>query len=441
MSEVTLGRMSGWGRHPFVTGRQRLSEDLQQATEGAVLSRGLGRSYGDAALPPPGDHVVAVTTRADRLLSFDTEHGVVRAQAGASLEQLNRVLWCQGWHLPSSPGTQRVTLGGMVAADVHGKSHHSEGCFGEHVTKLRLRVADGRILEVSDAFEPDLFRATLGGMGLTAHVLEVEFRLRPAPSPWIHAESERYRDIDSLIDALQLASEHWPYTVAWADLLARGRSRGRGILERGRPADPSEAPTAAPPSKRAFTVPLVMPLFSATTVRVANLIRYMGRSQVRCGIVHPESFFYPLDRLRHWNRLYGRRGFTQYQVVLPLRTARTSCRRVFDIMEKMGAAPLLCVLKDFRDEGKGMLSFPMKGLSIAVDMAITDRTQSVVDALNDFVAGEGGRVYLAKDALTRAEHFRAMEPRLSEWQRVRRKWDPNVKFRSALSVRLLGDPS
>jgi FAD/FMN-containing dehydrogenase len=184
-----------------------------------------------------------------------------------------------------------------------------------------------------------------------------------------------------------------------------------------------------------------MPLFSATTVRVANLIRYMGRSQVRCGIVHPESFFYPLDRLRHWNRLYGRRGFTQYQVVLPLRTARTSCRRVFDIMEKMGAAPLLCVLKDFRDEGKGMLSFPMKGLSIAVDMAITDRTQSVVDALNDFVAGEGGRVYLAKDALTRAEHFRAMEPRLSEWQRVRRKWDPNVKFRSALSVRLLGDPS
>ena len=226
--------MSGWGRHPVVTARQRRSEDLQQATEGAVLSRGLGRSYGDAALPPPGDHVVAVTTRADRVLSFDTEHGVVRAQAGASLEQLNRVLWCQGWHLPSSPGTQRVTLGGMVAADVHGKSHHSEGCFGEHVTKLRLRVADGRVLEVSDAFEPDLFRATLGGMGLTAHVLEVEFRLRPASSPWIHAESERYRDIDSLIDALQLASEHWPYTVAWADLLARGRSRGRGILERGR---------------------------------------------------------------------------------------------------------------------------------------------------------------------------------------------------------------
>ncbi len=441
MSNVTVAEFSGWGRHPVVTGRQRCAEDLERITDGAVLSRGLGRSYGDASLPPPGDHVVAVTTRADRLLSFDRETGVVRAEAGLSLAELNRLFWPRGWCPPSSPGTQSVTLGGMVAADVHGKSHHSEGCFGEHVRALRMRVADGRVLEVSDDVEPELFRATLGGLGLTGHVLEVELRMRPAASPWIQAESERYGNFDALVDALQAASEDWPYTVAWADLLSRGRARGRGILERGRFANPAEAPVSPPTPKRTLAVPMVVPFFSRATFRPLNLARYWARARVRRGIVHPESFFYPLDVVGHFNRLYGRRGFTQYQVVLPPRSGRSGCVKVFDILERMGATPLLCVLKDFRTEGKGMISFPMKGLSMAIDLPIRDHTQAVVDALNDFVASEGGRVYLAKDALTRAEHFRAMEPRLDDWLRVRRTWDPDVALKSALSVRLFGDPS
>ena len=442
MSDVTLGQLSGWGRYPVVTGRQRWSEDLERATRGAVLSRGLGRSYGDASLPPPGDHVVAVTTRADRILAFDSVTGVVRVQAGVSLRRLNRLFWLRGWCPPSSPGTQSVTLGGMVASDVHGKSHHSEGCFGEHVISLKMRVADGRILEVSDTAEPELFRATLGGMGLTGHILEVEFQMRPASSPWIFAESERYEDLDALIDALQTASRQWPYTVAWVDALSGGRAR-RGILERGRHADPSEAPAAPPRPQREISLPFLLPdwVLSKTVMRPLNRAWHRARPRVRRGIVHPESFFYPLDALRHWNRAYGRRGFIQYQGLLPLRTDRSTCHRVFDIMERMQAAPFLCVLKDFRAEGKGQLSFPAKGLSFAVDMPVETGTQAVVDALNDLIAAEGGRIYLTKDALTRPEHYRAMDPRLDDWLRVRRTWDPRGLLSSAQAVRLFGDPS
>ena len=444
MSDLTTGELSGWGRHPVVRARQRCSEDLEQITTGAVLTRGLGRSYGDASLPPPGDHAVAVTTRADRLLSFDGKTGVVRAQAGLSLIQLNRILLPRGWFPPCSPGTQYVSLGGMVAADVHGKGHHREGCFGEHVTGLRIRVADGRILDISDVVEQDLFRATLGGMGLTGHILEVEFRMQPAASPWILAESERFEDIDALIEGLRRNSRRWPFTFAWVDMLSRGKARGRGIVDRGRWAEPSEAPARPPSPRKTISVPLVFPnwFLSAATVKPLNRMWYRAHGRrVHRGIVHPESFFYPLDSCRHWNRLYGRRGFTQYQAVLPLRSGRSGYHRVFDIVEEIGAAPFLCALKDFRAEGKGMMSFPKEGLSIVFDMPICDRTQAAVDALNAFIATEGGRVYLAKDALTRPEHFRAMEPRLDEWLRVRRKWDPTRALKSALSVRLFGDPS
>lgn len=444
MTDETFGALSGWGRYPVVRGRQRHSDNLEHSTDGAVLSRGLGRSYGDASLPPPGDHTVAVTMRADRLLSFDEVTGVVRAQAGLSLGTLNRHFLPLGWFPPCSPGTEAVTLGGMVAADVHGKGHHREGCFGEHVIGLRIRVADGRILEISDVVERELFRATLGGMGLTGHILEIEFRMQPVASPWILAESERFEDIDALVEALRRDSQRWPFTFAWVDAFSRGKSRGRGIIDRGRWADPSEVPAKPPAPRRTISVPPVFPnwFLSATAVTAFNVMLYRAHGRrVHRGIVHPRSFFYPVDRFAHWNRLYGRRGFTQYQAVLPLRSGRPGYHRVCEIVEEMGAAPFLCVMKDFTAEGKGMLSFPKEGLSIVFDMPICERTQSAVDALNEFIGGEGGRVYLAKDALTRAAHFRAMEPRLDDWLRVRRKWDPSGKLRSALSVRLFGDPS
>ena len=224
-------RLSGWGRFPVVEGLVLKSESLPAITESASLSRGLGRSYGDSSLPARADLPVADTTLADRLLSFDPASGLLRAEAGVSLLDLNRVFLRRGWFVPVSPGTQFVTLGGMIASDVHGKNHHVDGCFGQHVANIKLRVADGRIVECSETSEPELFRATLGGMGLTGHILEVEFRMRPIPSPWIWGESERIDSLDAMVAGLKEAARDWPMTVGWVDCLARGQAGARDFDE------------------------------------------------------------------------------------------------------------------------------------------------------------------------------------------------------------------
>ncbi len=440
-----MALLTGWGRYPRVSARELRSEDLSAISAGATLTRGLGRSYGDASLPPSDDHTVAASTLADRLLAFDAESGVLRAEAGCSLRQLIEVFLPRGWTSPVSPGTQYVTLGGMVAADVHGKMHHRLGCFGEHLTALRLRVADGRVVECSDAHERGLFRATIGGMGLTGHILEVEFRLRKVPSPWIWSESERFPDLDGLIAGLKRASAAWPDTVGWMDGLNRGRHRGRGIVISGRWAEASEAPARLPARKRTVSVPFELPNFvlNVPAVRAFNELYFRKHgARVHRGIVHPENFYYPLDAIGNWNRIYGRRGFTQYQCVLPVSGPDPLLHRFLDLIAAQGGTPFLCVVKDCGVEGKGMLSFPKPGISFALDFPIAEeQTQRLVDALNEFVIEAGGRVYLAKDAFTRAEHYRAMEPRLDAWQEVRRQWDPDHKLRSAQSVRLFGDPA
>ncbi|MCL4821220.1 MAG: FAD-binding oxidoreductase [Vicinamibacteria bacterium] len=434
-------RLWGWGRVP-APGREQRSEDLEALTRDAVLSRGLGRSYGDSALPPRSHPVVAGTTLADRILAFDPASGRLRAEAGLTLREVVRLFLPRGLFPPVTPGTQYVTLGGMVASDVHGKNHHVDGTIGRHVTALKLRVASGQIVECTPEREGELFRATVGGMGLTGHILEVEFALRRVPSPWILGETERVPNLEGFVDGLEAAAREWPMTMGWIDCLSRGESLGRGILYRGRWATPDEAPRRAPRPKSRFTVPFVMPewLLGPLTVRTFNFFNYHQHvPRVRRGIVHPEAFFYPLDMLLEWNRLYGPRGFTQYQCVLPRSAGRGAARRFLDVLSARGGASFLCVIKDCGEEGAGLLSFPRPGISIALDIALRDDTQALVDALNETVIAEGGRVYLTKDSLTRPEHFRAMEPRLEEFLRVRRKWDPEGRLRSAQSVRLFGD--
>ncbi|HVR71518.1 MAG TPA: FAD-binding oxidoreductase [Vicinamibacteria bacterium] len=431
----------GWGRVPR-PGREVRSEDLEALTRDAVLCRGLGRSYGDSSLPPPSHPVVAATPLADRILSFHAATGTLRAEAGLSLREINRVFLPRGFYDPVCPGTQFITLGGMVAADVHGKAHHRTGSFGNHLLKLRMRVADGRILECSREVEPDLFRATVGGMGLTGHVLEVECSLARVPSSWIYAESERIPDIDRFVDALKESGGAWPYTMGWIDCLSRGAGMGRGLLMRGRWAEPSEAPPRPPPPLRRPAVPFVLPewVLNRWSVRAFNALYYRKqRGRSKRGILHPEAFFYPLDAIGHWNRMYGRRGFTQYQCVLPESAGRGAARRFLERLTARGGASMLCVIKDCGDEGFGLLSFPLRGISIALDIPVRDDTPGLVDALNELVIAEGGRVYLAKDQFTRPERYRAMEPRLPEWTRIRRAWDAQGRLRSAQSVRLLGD--
>ncbi|RMG95279.1 MAG: FAD-binding oxidoreductase [Deltaproteobacteria bacterium] len=435
-------RLSGWGQLG-VRARERLDEDLVRLTERAVLSRGLGRSYGDSALPPPSCDEVAGTRLADRILAFDPGTGRIRVEAGVSIGTLVWTFLPRGFFPPVTPGTQFVTVGGAVASDVHGKNHHVAGCFGAHVDELRIRVADGRIVDCSRTRHPDLFRATLGGMGLTGHVLEVAFRMERVPSGWVFHEAERIDDVETFVARLEEAAAAWPMTMGWVDCATRGRGLGRGILQRGRWADPTEAPPSPPSPLPERVVPFSMPNWAINrlTTRIFNELYY--RKQIprsTWGIVHPERFFYPLDALRHWYRLYGPRGFTQYQCVLPKPNAPVKARRFLELLTSRGGASPLCVIKDCGPQGEGILSFPMEGISIAVDLWIDDRTQSLVDALNEYVIDAGGRIYLTKDALTRPEHFRAMEPRLPEFEAVRRAWDPDLTIRSHQSVRLFGDP-
>ncbi len=435
--------LHGWGRYPIVDGYELTASDLESITQDAVLTRGLGRSYGDASLPPFPGARVANSTRANRILSLDEKSGILRAEAGVSLLQLNDALLTRGWFTPVSPGTQNVTLGGMVAADVHGKNHHVEGCFGEHVTSLRLHVADGRVVTASEQENPDLFRATIGGMGLTGHILELEVRMERIRSPWIISERERVDDLDTHIGRLKEASAEWPFTVGWADCVAPGPRRGRGILIKGRWAEPGEGHAEAPKAQPRFAIPLTLPnwLLNGMSIGAHNSLRFAaGRFAEGRHTEHPRSFFYPLDIVDEWNRLYGSRGFTQYQCVLPYDGTHTRFHRLFDIIARHQPKPYLCVVKDCGPEGKGMLSFPKPGISFALDFPVVgEKTQRVVDAMNDLVAAEGGRVYLAKDAFTRREHFEAMEPRLAAWNAVRDRWDPDHRLGSALSVRLLGD--
>jgi decaprenylphospho-beta-D-ribofuranose 2-oxidase len=430
--------LRGFGNHPAIEGFELRSDSLTAITEQAVLSRGLGRSYGDAALPPAdATRPVAVTDLADRMLEFDPRSGLLRAEAGLSLAELARVFLRQGWFSPVSPGTAHVTLGGMVAADVHGKNHHVGGTLGRHVERLRMRVASGRVLDVSRREEPELFRATLGGMGLTGHILEVTLRLERVPSAWISRESEQVPDVAALLWALREASRDWPMTVAWLDT---SHARGRGIVHRGRWAAVEEAPPALPRSPRAPRLPFTLPhgVLNAHTIRLANALWYHAHGpSARTGLVTPNAWFWPLDAVRDWPRAYGPHGFTQYQCVVPSDPAVVS--ELLARFRQAGGMSFVTVVKDCGAQGEGMLSFPKPGVSLSFDVPIRARTRALVDALNDFAVEHGGRIYLAKDAFTRPEHFRAMYPELGAWLELRRKWDPERRISSAQSRRLLGE--
>jgi len=424
-----------------VPGREVRSEDLAAVTRDAALTRGLGRAYGDAALPAPGIERVAGSRLADRILAFDPESGVLRAEAGLSLRALHRALVPRGWFAAVSPGTELVTLGGMVAADVHGKNHHAAGSFGGHLEELLLRVGDGDVVRCSPRHEAELFWATVGGMGLTGHLLEVTCRLERLPSPWVLCETQRFARLAPLVQALREGSTRWPFTAAWLDCLAGGESLGRGVLHCGRWCGRGEGPVEPPAARFELPVPVRAPswLLNRTSVGLFNHAYHAAASPGR-RVVHPGAFFYPLDRVRDWNRLYGRRGMTQHQCVLPLAGA-DEVAAFLDVVRRHGGRPFLAVLKDFGAEGSGLLSFPRPGLTLALDFAVDAGTPALVAALNRHVHEAGGRVYLAKDAFTTAADFAAMEgERLTRFQQVRRKWDPEGRIRSRLSTRLLGDP-
>jgi decaprenylphospho-beta-D-ribofuranose 2-oxidase len=430
--------LSGWGR-VFGPGREVLSENVEEITKGATLTRGLARSYGDSSLPHPSDGVVASCRLADRVLAFDDETGVVRAESGFSLLQLNRAFWKRNFAAPVAPGTQFITLGGMVAADVHGKDHHATGGFGSHVSEFRMRLADGDIVTASRTENSDLFKATIGGMGLLGHILEVTFKMPRVPSAWVAIETERMPDLASYLAGLKEAAQRFPFTMGWIDSLGASGALGRGILMRGRWAEAHEARPSVPQPLVRPGLPFVLPDFAISrfTVSTFNSFYYgIHPNTMRRKIEHPETFFYPLDAIRNWNKLYGRHGFTQYQCVIPEATGAAGVQSFVALLRRTGGSSMLSVIKDCGEEGEGMLSFPMKGTTVALDLPAREGVQQIVDTLNAHLIELGGRIYLAKDRFTRAADYRRMDKRIDAWRAIKDKYDPKGRIRSAQSARL-----
>ncbi|MDE2228427.1 MAG: FAD-binding oxidoreductase [Alphaproteobacteria bacterium] len=435
--------LAGWGRYPraecrVVAPHERDELIATLAAQNSLIARGNGRAYGDSALNP--DLTLALRHR-DRFIAFDDASGVLEAEAGVLLADILESLMPRGWFPPVTPGTKFVTLGGMLAADVHGKNHHKTGAIGDHVESLDLGLGDGSVVRCARDDNPALFAATLGGMGLTGVILSARLKLQPIETAYVREETLRARDLDETM-ALFEASRDWTYSVAWIDCLARGPALGRALLYRGEharrdelSADKHGAPFAVP-ARRARRVPVDFPgcALNRWSVAVFNRI-YYRHGRPGTAIVDYDRFFYPLDAILEWNRIYGRRGFVQYQCVLPKDASRAGLTALLGRIARAGAGSFLSVLK-LLGPGRGMLSFPMKGYTLALDFRADAASLALLSELDAIVAAHGGRIYLAKDARIAAADFRRGYGTLDEFATVRQAVDPGHKFASLQSLRL-----
>ena len=441
--------LTGWSRTAPTgatvatpTTPEGLAATVADAPERGVIARGLGRSYGDAAQNAGGR--VADATGVRRLLSFDGQTGMVTAESGLSLDGLLRVVVPQGWFVPVSPGTRHVTVGGAIAADVHGKNHHHDGSFAQHVRSLRLRTPAG-IVEIGPDQDPELFWATAGGMGLTGVILDATFALQPITTSRLLVDTERTTDLDDALDRMSRGDHGYHYSVAWIDLVATGAAMGRSVLTRGdfAPVDAlaetdRPEPLAYDPSVRLAAPPWVPNLaLNRLSVRAFNEVWYRKHPRHRTGELQAiPPFFHPLDFVKGWNRIYGSRGFLQWQMVVPF-GAEPTLRRAVEALSGEGRPSFLAVLKRFGASDPGPLSFPMPGWTLALDIPAGDATLGpLLDTLDRDVAEAGGRIYLAKDSRLDPGLLAAMYPRLEEWRAVRRRVDPDHVLQSDLARRL-----
>jgi decaprenylphospho-beta-D-ribofuranose 2-oxidase len=438
--------LSGWGnvaaQRSTVYRPERLGDlrDIVQKCGPTLISRGLGRSYGDAAVNAQG---VVSQSRLNRFLAFDEQQGIVACEAGVTFDDLLQVGLPRGFFPAVTPGTKHVTVGGALAADVHGKNHHADGSFAGCLLDFHLLTASGELLRCSRTENARAFWATLGGMGLTGAIVDARFRLRPVTSAFLSVDYEKTTDLDATLEAFARGDARYRYSVAWIDCLARGRALGRSVLMRGDHAPAGELPaTIRRPlelqTRRRKQVPCFLPnlVLNSWTVRAFNAL-YYGRHSEGRALVDYDTFFYPLDTIEHWNRIYGRRGFLQYQAVFPTVSSRAGLVALLEAIAASRQASFLAVLKAFGPANQGLLSFPTAGPTLAVDLPNTgSAVRTLLDELDEIVVRHGGRVYLAKDVRLSRAMFEAMYPRADEFRRVKDELDPTGRFDSALARRL-----
>lgn len=450
MLSPSRSRLWGWGRtNPTVADEVSLSaaripEALKEAGERGALARGLGRSYGDAAQNGGGLVMHLASTAGDIVL--DPSTGVVTVGAGVSIDDLLRVIVPRGFFIPVTPGTRFVTIGGAIASDIHGKNHHVDGSIGKHVESITMVLADGSVVVIGPHQNPALFWATVGGMGLTGFMLEATIRLLPVETSRMRVDTARLADLDELMATMSSGDDDVRYSVAWIDLVAKGRHLGRSILSRGDHARLSEldarhaiAPFAYGPHQLVAVPPLVPPmgLLNHATVAAFNEFWFRKAPVRRTGEIQGiGAFFHPLDLVGSWNRLYGTRGMVQYQFVVPFGEEET-VRMVVERLSASGAASFLAVLKRFGAANPAPLSFPRAGWTLALDLPGASRgLADLLHGLDRIVLDAGGRHYFSKDAHTTPDAVRRGYPRLDEWRAIRDEVDPNGVWQSDLGRRL-----
>jgi decaprenylphospho-beta-D-ribofuranose 2-oxidase len=431
-----------WGRYPRqyaevvpVRDLETLSEKLSSSQP--WLARGMGRSYGDTALSSQMLDMLPLK----HFLRFDEQTGELEALAGATLDDVLKVFVPKGWFLPVTPGTKYVSLGGALAADVHGKNHHSEGSFSKHVRSFSLLTEKGELLEVSPE-NVDMFQSTAGGMGLTGIIVKLVLRLKPIETSYIRQESFKARNLDEIF-ALFEATQHATYSVAWIDCLSQGQALGRSILMTGEHAFSDQVrglkkTLLASHANPKLVIPVDLPevALNPFSIKAFNLLYYHKQiADKSTSIVHYDPFFYPLDSILHWNRMYGKRGFTQYQFVIPQEAGLPTMRSILQKIAQSGQGSFLAVLKAFGEQND-LISFPMKGYTLALDFAISNQLFPLLDRLDEMVLDAGGRLYLAKDVRMSADMFHKSYPRSAEWIEILKGLNPNCTFRSVQSDRL-----
>lgn len=424
------GRLTNWEHEVrILSDRNYVARQLKGSQPG--IAHGMGRSYGDVCLNPDG--VLWKTTGLDRFISFDVNTGRLVCEAGVLLSDIQRRTIPCGWTLPVTPGTQMITVGGAVANDVHGKNHHVLGSFGDHVQRIRMTRTDGTDIECGPKLLPDWFSATVGGIGLTGVITEVEIQLRKIAGPWLVTETIPYSNPEEFFHLADDAEADWEHTVSWIDCLS---SDGRGLFMRGNPID---APSRPIPGGRKLTMPFTPPisLVNKLSLRLFNAAYFnLKKCQTGKSLTHYEPFFYPLDNLQSWNRIYGPKGFFQYQSVVPREVGSDALHAMLGEIARTGDGSFLAVLKTFGNrQAVGMMSFPKPGVTLALDFPNKgNRSHKLFKRLDSIVREAGGRIYLAKDARMPRDLFESGYPRLNEFLTYR---DPGIS--SAMSRRLIGD--
>lgn len=382
-----------------------------------ALPIGKMRSYGDSCLLNGGTYID--TSYMNRILSWDEENSVLETEAGFTFEDALAFLVPRKKFMPVTPGTKYVTVAGAIANDVHGKNHHVNGTFGTNVISFELVRSDGEILECSREKNRELFEATIGGLGLTGIITKAKFKVVDFPIPFIYQESIKYKNLDEFFDLNTYSEQNFPYTVAWVDCTSEGHNMGRGIYIRGRNAErglddiPKKVPEAG---LKPF--PFDYPFINESTVKLFNTAFYAKQlNKVQTGVVHYEPFYYPLDFVVNWNKAYGKQGFMQYQFVIPFGNERSAYNEFFKIISRSKLSSFLTVMKTFGDiESPGMLSFPMKGVNLAIDVRnLGKRTLDMLSSLDELVDKYRGRIYPAKDSRMPGHLFRKFYPRWKEF--------------------------